>query len=182
MLHGEVRNGNWGVITDLFFAKLGSDIMTPRDGIIDVKIKALEFEAFLARRVLNSERGFVDVYAGARIWDFDFDLDVDIPPLQGEIMRGDSWVDPVVGARAVHYIAPKWPLLIRGDIGGFGTGSDFSWQIIAGAARHFNDWFSMSLQYRALSADFDNGKDGTPEFFAYDAVIHGPQLGFIFNF
>jgi hypothetical protein len=38
------------------------------------------------------------------------------------------------------------------------------------------------VEYKALGVDFDNDKPGTPDFFAYDAIAHGPLLGIVFRF
>lgn len=42
-----------------------------------------------------------------------------------------DWVDPVVGARLRHRLAPGHELMVRGDVGGFDAGSQFSWNAIA---------------------------------------------------
>ena len=42
-----------------------------------------------------------------------------------------DWVDPLIGARVRHQLAPGQELLVRADIGGFGAGSEFSWNALA---------------------------------------------------
>jgi hypothetical protein len=48
----------------------------------------------------------------------------------------------------------------------------------------YDAWENVSFAagYRALWVDYDNGKGGTPDYFAYDTVTHGPQIGIIFRF
>src|SRR5262249_14644022 len=42
-----------------------------------------------------------------------------------------DWVDPFVGARLRQQLAAGQEFVLRGDVGGFGAGSRFSWQAIA---------------------------------------------------
>ena len=39
-----------------------------------------------------------------------------------------DWADPFIGARLQHQLAPSQEITLRGDVGGFGAGSQFSWQ------------------------------------------------------
>ena len=91
----------------------------------------------------------LDLMGSARYWNQDVDvslrltgtLTVDLQELGLQLQRsrrvaiarsGDlEWVDPVVGARIRHQIAPGKELRLVGDVGGFGAGSEFSWQAVA---------------------------------------------------
>lgn len=180
MLHSEVRKGAWGVMLDAFYAKLGSDLSTPLGGVLDVNVQELVFEALLSRR-FALPKGSIDAYAGIRYWDLDLDLE-----LEGLVNRaadrGDSWVDPVIGSRLIQYVADDWFLMLRGDIGGFGMGSDFSWNVQGGVGYEVSDLFSLVAQYKALGVDYQNDEEGSPDFLLYDAITHGPLLGFVFRF
>ena len=90
-------------------------------------------------------------------------------------------MDPVVGGRLVQDVSEDWFLTARGDIGGFGIGSDFSWNVQGGVGYDVSDRFSVVAQYKALSVDFDNEKTGL-DFLSYDTVTHGPLIGFVFHF
>ncbi len=98
------------------------------------------------------------------------------PLFEGAVNRGENWTDPVIGTRLRHNFTNKAFLIANGDIGGFGVNSDFSWNIQGGLGYEFSERFAL------LSVDFDNGKDGTPDFFAYDTKTHGPLIGFVFRF
>jgi hypothetical protein len=142
----------------------------------------------------------LDVMGSARYWSEDTDLSlrlsgtatVDLERLglklkrsgRVAVARGNDleWVDPVVGARLRHQIAPGKRLGLTGDVGGFGAGSDFSWQVVGtygfdttclGQPLH------MVLGYRALAVDYSEtgrfGKEGL------DVVQHGPVMGVTFN-
>ena len=70
---------------------------------------------------------------------------------------------------------------VRGDIGGFGVGSDFSWNANGGVGYRVSTLFSLAAQYKALSVDFQNDKTGL-DFLSYDTITHGPVIGFVFSF
>jgi hypothetical protein len=142
----------------------------------------------------------LDLMGSARYWNQDVDLSlrltgtltVDLPELGLQLQRsrrlavarsGDlEWVDPVVGARIRHQIAPGRNFTLVGDVGGFGAGSEFSWQAVAtyGFDVHcFGSPLHLVMGYRALAVDFnENGRFGKN---ALDVVQHGPLLGLTFN-
>jgi len=67
----------------------------------------------------------------------------------------------------------------RGDLGGFGVGSDLSWQVLA--LLDWQPWKHASLVagIRGLGVDYENGSG--LDRFAYDATTWGPLLGFSLN-
>ncbi len=71
---------------------------------------------------------------------------------------------------------------MQSDIGGFGVSSDFSWNAMAGILWDYSDSFSAALLYRALSVDYERGRERTPNRFAYKTITQGPILGFVFRF
>lgn len=86
-----------------------------------------------------------------------------------------DWADPILGLQVRHEIAPHHRLRLRGDIGGFGAGSQFTWQAMAVYAYEFSSGptaWSAVLGYRAIGLDYSPG--GTN---AIDLVLHGPVLG-----
>jgi hypothetical protein len=136
----------------------------------------------------------IDVLAGARYWRESVGISLDItgagpgvlPPgfqVSGNRVvarSGDmEWVDPVVGLRVRHQFSPGQELQLRGDIGGFGIGSDFSWQLFGGYSFALGDSWSGVIGYRALAVDFSeetaNGTRGI------DLLQHGPVVGVNFR-
>jgi hypothetical protein len=72
-------------------------------------------------------------------------------------------------------MSERWNLILRGDIGGFGVGSDLTWNLVG--LVDFKPWKHVSLfgGYRALYQDYEDGS-GVNEF-KFDATMHGPILG-----
>jgi opacity protein-like surface antigen len=60
---------------------------------------------------------------------------------------------------------------VLGDVGGFGVGSDLTWQAFGGVSYDINETWSIKAGYRALATDYENGG------FRLDAVSHGPVVG-----
>jgi opacity protein-like surface antigen len=82
-----------------------------------------------------------------------------------------SWVDPYIGLRVQHPIGERWTLVGYADVGGFGIGSDFTWQAALGANYEFSKTFAGKIGYRYISVDYD--KDG----FRYAMANSGLYLG-----
>jgi hypothetical protein len=122
-------------------------------------------------RLLDGEH-MVDAVAGIRyIW---LEAGVDFNDL-GVGLEGDNdWLDPIVGGRYIYDFSDRWSLNLYGDIGGFGVGSDISWQL-AGFL-YYQPWKYVALVggYRALYSDYQS--DGELAF-SYDATTHGPLIG-----
>jgi hypothetical protein len=138
----------------------------------------------------------LDVIVGGRYWyqkaDVTFDLatTLDIGDLTRVGGRGlarsgaVSWADPFVGARLRLAVAPGQEFILRGDVGGFGVGSNFSWQAIAGYSFDFavrnGVTFSGVLGYRALYVDYAQGEGRRR--YEFDMLQHGPILGVSMRF
>jgi hypothetical protein len=204
----EARNGPLALYTDLVWSKIGVDGSRIRTralapGIagtlgaslaLDVRMAILEVGA--AYEVVRAGPLAVDVLGGVRYWhqnaDLSFDLSagVDVGDLDVGVTRGFArsgsvdWLDPLIGVRMRYALAPGHELFLRGDIGGFGVGSKFSWQAVGGYEVAFGTWhgiaFSGLLGYRALYVDYEQGSGRTR--YQYDMLEHGPVVGVTMRF
>jgi len=76
-------------------------------------------------------------------------------------------------ARASGSILKKgWFATLKGDVGGFGAGSELSWQIYSGVGKEFKQKYSLLLAYRRLDVDYRNSG------FVFDTKMNGVMLGF----
>ena len=92
-----------------------------------------------------------------------------------------EWWDPIVGVNlSLPLVGQKLTFDGRFDVGGFGAGSDFTWQAYPHFNWRFAKWGSAQLGYRWLGTDYKNGS-GANEF-RYDVIAQGPQLGLTFHF
>jgi hypothetical protein len=203
--YGEARNGPIALYSDVFYANLGlsatgvgsrsvaSGITGTLSAALGVGFEEAVVEVGGAYEVMKYDsHTAIDILAGARYWHQDMSvnlaLNASLTDLGGlDISRGFAidrsgsvdWVDPVVGGRIRYNLAPGQDLMLRGDVGGFGAGSQFSWNALAAYsfvfAKRDGVTYSGVLGYRALAADFEQGSGRTK--YVYDVVMHGPISG-----
>jgi hypothetical protein len=92
----------------------------------------------------------------------------------------ENWVDPVIGAHYTVPFADQWSFTVRGDIGGFGVGSDFAWQGAGTLRWQASERFGVLAAYRYIDMDYDDGEGNKR--FVYDMSMSGPALGVVFTF
>jgi hypothetical protein len=128
--------------------------------------------------VVESQKTFLDVFAGARVYDFYTQI-VLRPNLrrQGVNATGsETWADPIIGLKGRYYVSRAVFLNFYGDIGGFGAGSDLSWQVLGGVGVQAAHWIDVELGYRALGFDYQPGRA------RQEITTHGPIIGAIIHF
>jgi opacity protein-like surface antigen len=109
--------------------------------------------------------------------------DIKVTGPLGATQKADAspdWIDPIIGA---HYTIPfsdAWSMTLRGDIGGFGIGSDFAWQGIATVRWQFSENIGALAAYRYMAMDYEDGSGRN--YFRYDIATSGPALGMVFTF
>jgi hypothetical protein len=163
------RKGNWGFGADLIWMALGTTV-----GDTDVDFNQGAF-AFYGLRQLSPA---ADLTFGARV-----------NTLQGalafksvgiEVSQDKTWVDPIVGLAVRSPAGRPVQLRVYGEVGGFGLGSDFTWQIFPTVGIRLGKGASLELGYRWLDLDYASGEGATE--FRYDVLSQGPVLGFGFKF
>jgi hypothetical protein len=87
-----------------------------------------------------------------------------------------AWIDPFIGVRYFHDLSPKWQLGGRLDIGGFGVGSHFTWNLLTALEYRFSRKRSLMLGWRILDQNYDE------ENFAWDVRMSGPFLAWRTHF
>ncbi len=181
MLVAEASNDQWTIAFDLLYMDLGQEGTTPlasRRSEVDIKQLAIQLggyyritnwlEAGVGGR-FNSLKSTVEIAPGEYI----------LPGSKFEMT--ESWFDPLIMARAITQINnSNWRLGIIADIGGFGVGSDFSWQFNPFVSYSVAKWLNIAAAYRWIHMNYDTGT-GT-DYFLYDMLISGPEIGFIFKF
>ncbi len=182
MLYLEAHNNKWAVTSDLIFMNLKQDI-TPGKfwNYGTVGAKQLVWEPAGFYRLAS----FLEVGVGGRLNNLQASIDGRrnaFPAGTYEVSESASktWFDPILITRLTADIKDKWLFQFRGDIGGFGVGSDFTWQVQGYAAYRFTQVFQLTAGYRYMSMDYDKGTDTGR--FIYDVDTFGPQISFGFHF
>lgn len=176
----EARKGPWGLIADLFYADLTQSRDTPLGLLFSrarMEIQAKALSGYAAYRVHEDDRVALDLMAGLRVYAVDIDVSLSPGLLPGQRLgMSTSWVDPLLGARARLAITDQWFATALADLGGFGVGSDLTWQLFASLGYQINDRWSVQGGWRYVSIDKPiDGRD-------VDLDFNGPLLGFTARF
>src|SRR5262249_33959644 len=123
-----------------------------------ISLKSAFSEQFIGYRLINCTNGFLSVYAGARYNYISGDFRLRgtgfaRPQVSGSI----DWVDPVVGASGRVHLWKPVSFWARGDIGGFGVASDFTWQIAGGLEIQVTRWLYSQIGWRYMKDDYQSG-------------------------
>ena len=169
----EARKAKWGVGVDSIYMALGTTLDQPSANV-DFNQGAY---TFMGLRKLNEK---VDLVFGMRWNVLSGKLDFKEAPLQGVFEGTKQWVDPIVGLKLKQKLGNRFSFSLEGDIGGFGAGSDFAWQLFPSFGVNLGKSTTLGIGYRVLSMDYETGSD--EELFKYDVITSGIAIGAAFAF
>jgi hypothetical protein len=181
--HLGVSRGRVTAFVDVFYLKLQVDDLGPTRIDLTNRMRLVEFG--LEYRLLDtteaSGRGVtLDALAGGRYSYLELDLDTPGVPSAN---RSTDWIDPIAGGRATFHVTPQLFLVVQGDVGGFGVGSDFAWSATGLLGYRWQGWgleWALLAGYKALGQDYESGSGQRR--FRWDATLHGPVLGLSVRF
>ena len=153
------------MLVDGFYVRLEDD-----EGSLRTTTAATMIEAGVGFAL--DERQLWSALVGLRYVDIEYD--VELGPLSGS--ADASLVDPWIGGLGNVPLGETFAIRLRGDVGGFGVGTDFSWQAMALLAASLGKGVSIDLGYRGIGLDFqESGLN-------YDVIFHGPIVGVAISF
>jgi hypothetical protein len=175
----EARKGKFISLTDLEYVSVSDEEATPGPlfSTVDAGFKSFIFDQEVGYRLFDDpDKGAsLDVLGGVRVWhvstDFEFGAGI-LPATRIEASR--NWVDGVGGLRGKMALSQKMFLTGKFDLGG--GGSNFTWQIFAGAGYNVNPKIALIFGYRVLDVNYNKNN------FVYDMNQRGPILGVGFRF
>lgn len=155
--------------------------MNPRGPLFDrVSLKTTSFigTALAGYRLVDDPSYTLDAMAGLRGYSLSTKVTTSsrLPALKLVGSETESWVDPMIGAKARINVTRSVYLTSWALIGGFGAGSRLSWDIFGGVGHAFNDQVSAVIGYRAMGIDYSR------KGYVYDVVQKGPTTAFVFRF
>jgi hypothetical protein len=193
MLNFEAQKGKLGFFLNPLYMKLrGNGELTrrrdaslplppTRDLTLTLTIGVVEFGGFyqVAKWPLDWKQGkgrsvTLDVLAGGRYWYIHTDLDTTSPINPSKY---NNFVDPIIGARTKIDLTDNLALNLEGDIGGFGVGSEFTWNAQGSFSYQFTPLISAFVGYRAIYVDYKAGTGNR-----YEETFQGPLGGITFRF
>lgn len=160
----------WGFLFDGMYIKL-SDSRPVGIGVLDAEITQQMYAAAATYRVAEG-RTPVDVLSGLRYNCLKSALDIG----SRSVSAREDWTDPFIGARIQILLSERWTLTGYADIGGFGVGSDNTWQVVGGVNYAFSPTITGKFDYRHLKVDYDKND------FRYDMATSGFYVGVGFRF
>jgi hypothetical protein len=172
-----IENGTWSYALDVTYMDLGWS-GTTQQGRAQASLgnDQLTVMATVGRRLTPR----LEALVSAAYFDVSADLRVRLLQQTARATRDADWIDPLVG---LHYKAPiggKWSLSLRGDIGGFGVGSDLTLHGWVTLLRQNSERFSWYFGYRYISYDYETGSGANYQ--RYDLQQHGPGIGLAWSF
>jgi len=175
MGHFDMRNERWVLSSDLIFVDLESS-EDLSEGTVTAGLDLTLLEVAGGYRVSPA----VTLLAGARWVDMGADLHYAGEVVDDGAGAGKSWIDPLVGVQVFTPLSERWWIGLRGDVGGFGVGSELTWQAYANIGFKTSDLITVFAGYHAIDIDYDEG--GGLQLIALDVLVSGPQLGVAFTF
>jgi hypothetical protein len=182
MLNAEASNGTWTIGSDFLYMRLGQDVepsVLIENG--EVRAKQLGWEIFGLYRVLP----WLELGLGGLVSSVKAEVSIDRKVIGGgtttlDASKTETWFDPMLIARIKNSGLQQFVYQFKGEIGGFGIGSDLAWQIQAYGGYRFSELFEMTAGYRIISLDYETGSGQGR--FMYDVDTSGPVIRFGFNF
>jgi hypothetical protein len=174
------RKGDWGVAGDAIWMSLGANGTAPGPlGRVTASADMSQgaFAFYGLRRLAPS----ADLFFGARINYLSANLRINSPLAVRSVDGSKTWLDPIVGVQ-LHTPegGKRWHAQVYTEIGGFGAGSDFTWQVFPTVGVNLAEWASIEFGYRWLDIDYSSGENDT--LFKYNVLTQGPVIGFAFKF
>jgi hypothetical protein len=124
--------------------------------------------------LVRDDKSTVDLMAGLRAWSIKASVDAAAVGVQASGSK--SFVDPIIAMRGTFQVAPQWSVTLYGDFGGFGVGSQQTWQVLAAASYQMRENRFLSVGYRHMAVDYRSG--GTD----VDVSMSGPLVGMTWRF
>jgi hypothetical protein len=179
------ENGTWSFTMDVTYMGLGGSADSRGDRLRgEVDIDQITLMGTVGRRLTPNLEALVSL----GYFDLSADLAVRLRnPSTGVAIERTastdaSWVDPLVGLQYHVPFAGDWRFNLRGDIGGFGVGSDLTYHVLANVRWQMNERFGMGFGYRVIAFDYEDGKRGTRGYQRFDLTEQGPLVGLTISF
>lgn len=181
MMSGEVHYGRVGILLDTVYSKLGQDgnLSGPFSSEVDIDLEMLLVTTAVSYQVYVENGRLIEPYVGVRYVNTKFDVAV---TGGGPLGLGNSadvkahWWDPLIGVRGRLPLTDQLTLAGSANIGGFGAGSELTWEIFAGLDYAFNERFSANAGFRYIAIDYEGSRG------ELDLDMYGPLLGMTLRF
>lgn len=139
----KAEKNSWGINADFQYINLYGENSLDNDSFVDLKNVIGEVDLLYRPEAAPTLRFLVGVRAYSIIQNVTL-LGVKLPKAETVV------VDPILGAFGSWNLQDRWDFELRGDIGGFGISSDFTYQMMALFRWGISDSLSIPFGYRVL--------------------------------
>jgi hypothetical protein len=161
--HVELKKPKWAILFDYNYVDLLID---------DTKTELTLWELAYAWRISKG----IEILGGGRY----FKSTIEYLEDSEQTNKGkESWIDPIIGGRLSWDMTRTLVFTARADVGGFGVGSEFSWNLMAGVGYRLSN-ITFTGFYRIWYSNYENGTGD--EQFIYDLTTSGPGLAMVLHF
>jgi len=174
----ELRKGKFGIISDVIWIDLSAEASGPLPPVFSSFIE-LDYTSLIASllgayRVLEQERGWLDLVVGVRGWYIDTSVDVGPGGILLSKGHTEGWADAMGGIRARINLGKGFHA--QALILGGGGGSKSAVDLIGRIGYTFTEHISAFAGYRFLKVDYKN------KGFVWDVEYQGPLVGGTYKF
>jgi len=177
IVHFDVlHKSNFGFYLDVNALKINNTATIPMGHSLDIDLSFKLTEAAGYYRIQYGNHYF-DTVAGLRY----VKITTEVTPINGPKLVDAKldWTDPIIGGRYTWAFSEDWKLITSANIGGFGIGSEFSWQALGIIEWQPFEYVSFLGGYRALGLDYEEDKGSAS--LDLDLTMHGPIIGLNFR-
>ena len=168
------RKGRWAVLSDITFSKLDVDDSVSSSHIkVDSGLWSASLEGGYA--VVDAPGGRIELLAGVRYTSMNNDAESS-GGVNASNTSNDAWLEPIVGFNASADLAGRVSAGLLANVGGFGVGSQLSYELLPRVSYAWNEIITLHAGYRLLALDVDSSN------VKYDVREAGWLFGVGFNF
>jgi hypothetical protein len=141
---------------DIVWVRLGDDRALTNLGTVG-NFKASEFilTQKIGYRLIDKKMIKIDGLGGFRYWHLGQSVSFTTNALN--FSASQNWVDPLVGGRITGYLSPKVSVVVAGDVGGWGVGSQLDYQAVGLLGYRIKPAVALQIGYRYLAVNYRNG-------------------------
>lgn len=177
----EARRGNVSILADTLYLNLQQGIPVPGShGAFSggsVRMQSAEVSAIGLYTLAEAQAGRFELGGGVRAWWFNTAINYSAGRLPARSTDSStSWVDPIFAARGILRLNESLSLTAYGDVGGFGVGTQLTWQAMGTLDWRINERFSASVGYRHVHIDYERGRA------TIGVDLSGPIIGATYRF
>ncbi|MGK7871029.1 hypothetical protein [Falsiroseomonas sp. E2-1-a20] len=176
----EARRGRFGLLVDGLTLITEQDVSTPRGLLFrggSTRLTATELSMIGLVRVVETPSWDLDLGAGLRSWWIDAKVSLNHGMAAARSASGSTGIlDPVLALRHDLRLSEQFGLTTYADIGGFGTGSRLTWQVLGALRWQVTESTAANVGYRHMAIDLSRGAVDL------DVALSGPIMGVSFRF